>query len=147
MIKLWSKFQSQILWHSFTRDHSFLLNPFPSLPKEDHALSVSRHMNSSLNVYLFLVSGLQLGKSKKFNNQEMKVQVKRALKSYFFCHQNSNKKEERLYMKFSSPPNTSVKSSIWDQLPIFCCHFFFEENINPQVRINKMGNEHCRLPP
>ena len=26
--------------------------------------------------------------------------------------------------------------------PIFCCPFFFEEYLNPQVRINKMVNEH-----
>ena len=28
IIKFWSKFQIQILWYSFTRDHSFPLTPF-----------------------------------------------------------------------------------------------------------------------
>ena len=35
----------------------------------------------------------------------MKVQVKRALKSYFFCHQKSNKKANKFGMKFSSTFN------------------------------------------
>ena len=35
----------------------------------------------------------------------MKVQVKRALKSYFFCHQKSNKKANKFGMKFSSTSN------------------------------------------
>ena len=37
----------------------------------------------SLNVYLFLDFELQLRKSKEFNNNQMKVLVKRALKSFF----------------------------------------------------------------
>ena len=35
----------------------------------------------------------------------MKVQVKGALKSYFFCQQKSNKKADKLCMKFSSTSN------------------------------------------
>ena len=35
----------------------------------------------------------------------MKVQVKRALKSYFFGHQKSNKKANKFDMKFSSTSN------------------------------------------
>ena len=35
----------------------------------------------------------------------MKVQVKRALKSFFFCHQKSNKRADKLCMKFSSTSN------------------------------------------
>ena len=35
----------------------------------------------------------------------MKVEVKRALKSYFFCHQKSKKNADKLCMKFSSTSN------------------------------------------
>ena len=43
-----------------------------------------RHIKNSLSVYLFLDSEPQLGKSKESNNQGMKLQVKRAFKSYSF---------------------------------------------------------------
>ena len=35
----------------------------------------------------------------------MKVQVKRDFKSYFFCHQKSNKKADRFCMKIGSTSN------------------------------------------
>ena len=68
----------------------------------------------------------------------MKVQVKRAFKCYF-CRQKSNKKPGRFCMKFFSISNTSVSKSI---PPIFCCPLFSENYLNPQVKINKMVNNH-----
>ena len=53
-IKFCSKFQIQILSYSFTRDHSFLLTPPSSPLKEDLYPRASRHIDNSLNVYLFL---------------------------------------------------------------------------------------------
>ena len=52
-------------------------------------------------MYILLEFELYLRKSKEFNNKQMKVQIKRALKSYFW-HQKSNKKGEMLCMKSSS---------------------------------------------
>ena len=46
-----------------------------------------RHINNIPSIYLFLDSEQQLGKSKEFNNQGMKVQVKRAFKRYSFLSQ------------------------------------------------------------
>ena len=41
------------------------------------------YINSSISLYLFLNSELQLEKSETFNNQEMKAEVNRAFKNYF----------------------------------------------------------------
>ena len=72
----------------------------------------------------------------------MKLQVKRAFKSYFFCNQKSNKKAGQLCMKFSSASNISVQRCLYllfqIQCPIFCCPLFSKNYLNPQARINKM---------
>ena len=68
----------QILWYSVARDNRLLLTPSHSLPGK-HGIpssSVSRHISNSLSVFFSLESEL--------NNAEMKVQVQRAFKSYFF---------------------------------------------------------------
>ena len=57
------------------------------------------------NVYIFLEFEPYLRKSKEFNNKQMKVQVKRALKRNFFCLQKINKKGDKLCTKFSSTSN------------------------------------------
>ena len=107
MLKLWSKFQIQIVWYSFTRDHSFILPPWKILSQ------TSVHINDSLSMYLSLDSELYPGKSKEFNNQRIKIQVKRAfIKSYFFLQKNSNnnnRKADRLCIKFSSTFIASVQ--------------------------------------
>ena len=98
----------QNLWYGCTRGNSFLQTPSQSLTgkQENPSLSTSRHINkhNNLNVCLFLDFELQLSKSKEFNNKPMKLQVKRALKG-FFCNQKSNKKANKLCMKFSSTSN------------------------------------------
>ena len=76
----------------------------------------------------------------------MKVQVKLAFKSYFLSLK-SNKKADRLCMKFSSTSNTSVQSCLYLLTQNQCPHFLlspllFKEYLNPQVRINKMANKH-----
>ena len=75
----------------------------------------------------------------------MKVQVKRAFKGYFFCHQKNKKKADRFCMKFSSTFNTRCRVAYIPYFkiyaPIFCCFIFFEECLKPQVRIYKMLNE------
>ena len=64
----------------------------------------SKHINNSLSVYLFLGSKPCLGKSEELNNQGMKEN--RAFGSYYFFTKKSNKKEDRLCMKFLWNPNT-----------------------------------------
>lgn len=49
-----------------------------------------KNISSSLGMYLN--SEPKLSKSKEFNNQGIKVQVKRTFKGFSFCHQKGNKK-------------------------------------------------------
>ena len=60
------------------------------------------------------------------------VQVKRALKANF-CHQKNNKKAEQtdVAWKFLQPPIQAHHASI------FGCPLYFQEYLNPEVRINK----------
>ena len=57
--------------------------PLPSLSQENRKILPPALLDSSVYVYLFLDFELKLSKSKEFNNKRMKVQVKRAFKSYF----------------------------------------------------------------
>ena len=73
-----------------------------------------------------------------------KYRSKELLKAIFY-HQKSNKKADRLCMKFSSISNTSVQRCLYPLFqnpPIFWCPLFSENYLNPQVRINKMVNKH-----
>ena len=105
LIKFWSKFQIQILWYSFTRDDILLLTLFQS-PSWKIFPERSRHMNNSLGVYLFLNSELKLGKSKIFNTQRMKVQVKRVF--VFFLTKNKQTNKQTLHDIFFNPPITTL---------------------------------------
>ena len=60
------KFHIQILWYSFTRDNRFLLTSSQSLPEkqENPSTTASRHINTSLSMYLFLDSELSDGRMK-----------------------------------------------------------------------------------
>ena len=141
IIRFWSKFHIQILGYSFTKENRFLLTLSQSLQgkQENPCFSASRHVNNSLSVYFFLYSEL--------NNEGMTVQVKRVFKTYFFFFfsPNNNKRADKLCIKFSSTFNTSVLRFLYPcfkmNTPIFCCFIFFEECLNPQVRINEMVNE------
>ena len=100
----------------------FPINPLAVSPRKTgkpFPQRLHRHINNSLNVYLFLDSELQLGKSKEFNNECMKVQVKRAFKSYFLSPKSNNKnitKAGRPCIKFSL---TSNKNLQWCFYPLF----------------------------
>ena len=98
-----------------------LLPPSGKLfPKLSHLFTLGTQASSnSLNMYLFLHSELQLGKSKEINNQGIKVQVKIAFKSYSFIfvtkmqknkqkRNKQTKKADRLCMKFSSAFKTRM---------------------------------------
>ena len=78
-------------------------------------------------MYLFLNSELQLGKSKEFNNQGTKVQVKRAFKS-FFPPKPPQKNRQTLH-EFSSTTSVSMHRCLnppfQNQCPLFCCLSFF----------------------
>ena len=99
-----------------------LLPPSGKLfPKLSHLFTLGTQASSnSLNMYLFLHSELQLGKSKEINNQGIKVQVKIAFKSYSFIfvtkmqknkqkRNKQTKKAGRLCMKFSSAFKTRMQ--------------------------------------
>ena len=81
----------------------------------------------------------------------MKVQIKKAFKDYdyFFVTKKNNKKADILCIKFSSTFGVSVQRWLFPYFkiiaPIFCCFIFFEECLNPQVRIYKILNEHITL--
>ena len=122
---------------SYLQSHqpSYFFSQAEQLPK----LSPSRH--NSLSMYLFLDSEPWLGKSKELNNQGMKIHSKELYKSFFFVTQ---KKVDRLCMKFSSIPNTSVQPQPTFSkfsTPYSVASFFFEKYLNPQVSIDKMINE------
>ena len=133
MFKFWSLFQIQNLWYSFTRYNSFLKSPFQSLPEKqkNSSLNTSKHINSNLNVYLFLDSKLQLGKSIEFSNEWMKVQVKRAWRSYFFVTKKVIKKQTSSAWNFLQPSMQVCRGAYIPCFSInaliFCCPFFYKE--------------------
>ena len=75
----------------------------------------------------------QLGKSKKINIEEMKVQTKRAFKSYF-CHQKIIKKQKGA-LNFLQPEVKMCRGFYIPyfkiNVPSFCWPLFFEEYLNP----------------
>ena len=128
IIRFWSKFHIQILGYSFTRENRFLLNPSESLQgkQENPCPSTSRHVNNSLSKYFFLDSEL--------HNKGMKVQIKRAFKSYFLSPKN-NKRADRLCIKFSSTFNKSVLRCLYplfqNQHPYFLLPHLFRRMSQP----------------
>ena len=73
----------------------------------------------------------------------MKVQVKRAFKIYFFVTKNFLHFQNFVLIFFF---HTSVQRCLYLLFQNQCLHFllplFFEEYLNPQVRINIMVNKH-----
>ena len=70
------------------------------------------------------------------------MKVNRTVKAILYLSPKINKKEDKVCMKFSSNPNTSVQRYLnplfQNQNPLFCCSLFFEEYLYPQVRmVNK----------
>ena len=70
----------------------------------------------------------------------------RAFKSYFLSLKKTIKKQTSSAWIFLQPPMQVCRSAYIPNFkinaPIFCCPLFFKEYLNPQVRINKMINEH-----
>ena len=115
MIKFWSKFHIQMLWYSFTWDSRFLQTP--SLISTRKILPPA-----SLDIKNSLSEGMRDG--------VMKVQFFRELLKGIFIHQKKKTK------KNNKKADLSLK---------FCMRFFSDicmKCFNPQVRINKMINEH-----
>ena len=115
----------QILWYNFTtlKLPDTYFTPSQSLPakQESTSSSSSRYINNSFGVYLFLNS--------KLSNGGMKVEAKRAFKSYLLSPKK-HKKVDRLCMKFSSPSNVSVQRCLYclfqNQRPYFLLlHLFW----------------------
>ena len=81
-----------------------------------------------------------VGKSKEFSNERMKVQVKRSIKSFFFCHQKSRETLHEIFFSLQYPQ--CLYNHFPPIPPIFCCPLFSENYLNSEVRINKMVNKH-----
>ena len=99
---------------------------------------ISRNASKDrLNVHRLLDFELYLIKSKKINNERIKVQVKRAFKSY--------SKKDRLCMKFPSTLSTNVQRCLYsifqNQSLYFLLSHLFWKYLYPQVKINKMVNK------
>ena len=75
----------------------------------------------------------------------MKVQVKRAFKSFFLPPKKKKKQTDSAW-NLLQPPLQMWRGAYILSFKInalhFCCSLFFEEFLNPQVRINKIVNEH-----
>ena len=67
----------------------------------------------------------------------MQVQVKRAFKSYFYYQ----KKQTGSARNFLQPP-IQVRRGAYIPISQFYCPFFLKKYLNPQVRTNKMAEEH-----
>ena len=73
----------------------------------------------------------------------MKVQVKRAFKSYFLSLRKQKETRQALHeIFFNLQYKCAYILCFKINASIFCCFNFFEECLNPQVRINKMAKEH-----
>ena len=77
----------------------------------------------------------------------MKLKVKRTFTSYFvFVTEKQQKKQTCSAWSFLQPPiqlcRTVYIPYFKINAPIFFCPLFFEEYLNPQIRINIMVNEH-----
>ena len=76
----------------------------------------------------------------------MKVQLKKVFESYFFVTKKTVKRQTDSAWNFFQPPIQVCRGTSIPYFkintPIFCCSLFFEEYLNPQVRMNKVVNEH-----
>ena len=134
MIQFWSKFHIQVIWCSFNRDNRFILTFSHSLPgKQENPFSIiSRHINNSLSVYLFLYS--------KLNNEGMIVHVKRVFKSYFL-----SRKQTGSAWNFLLPPAQLCR--VANQRPHFLMLHLFRIISQPSGQNQQSGKQtHSRLP-
>ena len=117
MIKFWSKFHFQILWHSFTRDNRFPLTPSLIFPRK---ILPPASLDTSTTALVCIFSSIlnSIMEGWKYRSRELLKAI--------FCHQKkSNNKKADFFLKCA-----------WNFSDICMkCR-------NPQVRINKMVNEH-----
>ena len=59
-----------------------------------------------------------------------------------FCHQKNNKKQTSSAWNFTQSCRVVYILYFKINFPFFCCPFFFQKYLNPQVRIDKMVKEH-----
>ena len=148
MLVMWHFRQSQFPYtfpQSLRQTYSLGESTAPQV-KQLSKLPPSRHTKNSRSLYLYLDFELKLGKSKEFDNQGMKAQVKRAFKSYsIFITKKSSKKVGRLCVKvLSRCPNTLFQS----QYPFILLPSLFQKIYQPPGRDQENGKqEQCRLPP
>ena len=101
-------FYIQNLWYSFIRDNSFLQTPSQSLTgKQNSSLSTSRHINNITALMCIFFSFLSFSCANQNNSIINGWKYRSKWLLIFFCHQKSNKKADKLCMKFSSASNIS----------------------------------------
>ena len=119
MLKFWSVFHIQTLWHNVTRDTSFLEAPYQSLPGKQKNLfpSTSRHINNitALMCTFSLILNWSSANQKNSTMKRLKYRSEGLLK-VIFCHQEGNEKADRVCTEFSSSSNTSKQRCLY---PLF----------------------------
>ena len=123
LVKPWFSFDLNFIFKSYgtgllerTGSYKPLLSFFQEKNRRTPSFSASRHVSSSLSMYLF--------QDFYDSNGGVKVQVKRAFKIYFLSRKN-NKNVDRTCMKFSSAFNTSVQRCVYRRFQNQQPHFLF----------------------
>ena len=75
---------------------------------------------------------------------KVQVQINRAFKTFdFIFHQkNKTKRRQALNEIFFNPQYKCADPLFQNHQPFFCYPLFFEEYLNPPVRVNKMANKY-----
>ena len=115
--------------HTFPPSEPFV-PPSPQGEQLPKHLS-SRHIRNSLSVYLFLNSQPQLGKSKEFNNQGLKIEILNVI--FLFCRQTTIKNRQALH-EIIRPSSLSIIFTELSFKPVYPTmvvkNFKFMENYN-----------------
>ena len=117
MIKFWYKFYFKVLWYSFTGDDTFLL--IPSLISPRKILPPSP-LNTSATALVCIFSSILNSIMEGWNYRS------RWLLKAIFCYQKKTTRKQKFSWNLHE-----IFSDIWMKC------------LNPQVRINKMANEHA----
>ena len=87
-----------------------------------------------------------VGKLKKFNNQWMKVQVKKAFKRLSFLSLKNPKQQTGSAWNFVQPQYKCAAGVLApvskSTCPLFCGILIFKEHLNHQARNNKVASKH-----
>ena len=153
MLKFWSVFHIQTLWHNSTRDTSFLEAPYQSLPgkQKNPFPSTSRHINSitTLMCTFSLILNWSSANQKNSTMKRWKYRSK-GLLNIIFCHQESNEKADRVSTEFSSSSNTSKQRCLnllfQNQSPHFLATLFWKLSQSSAQDPQNGKQSHSRLP-